>query len=438
MVRRAAIALLAAGLALGWALPAGAAPPRVERLRIEGIVNVFTADYVLAGIAQAERDGAGAVLITMDTPGGIDTSMRRIIQGIVSTPLPVILYVWPPGARAASAGLYISQAADVVAMAPGTNIGSAHPVLLSTGAGNAPAGSQQAIEDQKVLNDSVAYIQSLAALHHRNADWAAQAVRDSVNAPAELAVTLGVADLVSPDVGHLLTAVDGRSVAKHGATLVLRTAGAEVVARDMGFAAGLLHAIADPDIAYLLMLLAIAGIGFEIVHPGAILPGVVGVTSAVMALASFESLPVSYAGLTLMAFAIVLFVVDVRAPTHGVLTVGGIVALALGSFLFLDQGGIFLDEPSLPLAVLPALIMGGAALVLVRKALAARRRPPATGVERLVGVLGEARTEVGPEGGMVFVDGALWQASAARPIPPGQPVRVSGVRGLRLAVEPPG
>jgi membrane-bound serine protease (ClpP class) len=439
---RAGAAVLAAlaGLVLLvlGAPTARAATPAVEQLRIEGIINVFTADYVVAGIQEAERDHDDAVLITMDTPGGIDTSMRRIIQAILNTRLPVILYVSPPGARAASAGLYISQAADVVAMAPGTNIGSAHPVFLSTGSGSAPQGSQEDIEGQKVLNDSVAYIQSLARLHHRNVDWAAQAVRESVNVPADTAVSLGVADLVSGDVQHLLIAVDGRSLTKGDRTLVLHTAGAAIQRRDMSFWAALLHAIADPDIAYLLMLLAIAGIGFEIVHPGAVLPGVVGVTAAVMALVSFESLPVDYAGLTLMAFGIILFVVDIKAPTHGVLTVGGIVSLALGSFLFLDQAGVFLDEPSLPLAVVPPLILGGAGFLFVRKAIAARRQRPATGVDRLVGSIGEARTEVGPEGGMVFVDGALWQAMAPAPIPSGQPVRVQEVHGLRLTVEPGG
>lgn len=427
-------------VALGAAAPqlapstAAAADANVAQLRIDGVINVFTADYITAALDRADRSGASAVLVTMDTPGGIDTSMRKIIQAILSSRLPVIVYVSPSGARGASAGLFISQAADVVAMAPGTNIGSAHPVLLDTGPGGGSSTSTAAIEDQKVLNDSVAYIRSLAEVHHRNADWAADAVRNSANVTADEAVRLHVADMISPDVPALLRQVDGRQVDKNGRTLTLHTATAQVTSDEMGFFPGLLHVLADPQIALLLMLLAILAIGFEVTHPGAVLPGVVGVLSGILALVSFESLPVSYAGIALVVFAIVLFVVDIKAPSHGVLTAGGVVSLALGSFFILDAGAPFL-QPNLALAILPPVGVGLLLAFLVSKAVAARRRPLAAGTERLIGAEGQAREDVGPKGGLVMVDGALWQAHSDAPIPRGSRLRVRAISGLHLEVE---
>jgi membrane-bound serine protease (ClpP class) len=423
---------MAAALAL-WLAPAtaGAAAPSVFEMRIDGVINVFTADYIVGGIQQAESQNADAVLITMDTPGGIDTSMRRIIQAISNTRLPVILYVSPQGARAASAGLYICQSADVIAMAPGTNIGSAHPVFLSTGTGQ---DQQSSVEDQKVLNDSIAYIRSLATTHNRNADWAADAVRNSANITADEAVKLNVVDLVSPDRDSLLRSLDGREVTKGTRSFALRTGGATVQQHDMSFGAGLLHALADPQVAYLLMLLAILAIGVEITHPGAVLPGVTGAIAIVLALVSFESLPVNYAGLALVAFAFVLFAVDIRSPTHGVLTTGGILSLMLGGFLLLDAGAPYL-EPNPLVILLPPLIVGGLLAFVISKAVAARRLPPSTGPNHLIGAVGEARDDLTPQGGMVFVDGALWQASSPAPIPRGSKVRVTAVDGLRLRVE---
>lgn len=420
------------GLAM-TAAPARAAQPKVTVLRIDGVINIFTADYIVGALDSAKADGADLVVIGMDTPGGIDSSMRKIIQGILASPLPVAVFVGPSGARAASAGLYISQAADIIAMAPGTNIGSAHPVFLNAGTGQAQGATD--VESQKVLNDSVAYIQGLATLHHRNVEWATDAVKNSVNVPAEKAVELHVADRISADLPTLLRDIDGQTVNKHGADLTIHSAGALVDQREMGFYQGLLHALADPQIAYLFMLLAILAIGFEVTHPGAILPGVVGVLAGAMALVAFESLPVNYAGIALVAFAIVLFAADVHSPSHGVLTTGGILSLALGSFLILDAGAPFL-EPNLWLAVLPPIAVGLILAFLVSRAIAARRRPQVTGNAALVGAEGEAREDLGPDGGLVMVDGALWQASAAVAVSRGTRVRVRSVEGLHLKVEP--
>jgi membrane-bound serine protease (ClpP class) len=431
--RTTALAVLAAVL-MTLLTPglAGASQPKVHQLRIDGVINVFSADYITGGIASAEAEGANAVLITMDTPGGIDTSMRRIIQAILGSRLPVIVYVSPSGARAASAGLFITQSADVIAMAPGTNIGSAHPVLIG---GSSSTDPTQQIEDQKVLNDSVAYIQSLANLHHRNADWAADAVRNSANVTADQAVSLHVADTVSNSVDELLHQVDGRQVVKNGQTITIHTAGAAINDDTMSVPSSLLHLLADPSIALVLLLLAVLAIGVEVLHPGAVVPGVVGVLCGILALVALESLPVNYAGVALVLFSVVLFAIDVRAPTHGVLTFGGVVSLAVGSFLVLDATGPYL-LPNLALAVVPAVGVGLILAFFVSRAIAARRRPVTTGTQRLVGLLGEVREDVGAEPGMVMVDGALWRATASVPITRGSMIRVTGMRGLTLDVEP--
>jgi membrane-bound serine protease (ClpP class) len=426
--------LAAVMLAARVPAPAAAdATPTIHQLRIEGVINVFSADYITAGITSAENDNADAVVITMDTPGGVDTAMRKIIQAVLNTRLPVVIYVSPSGARAASAGLFISQAADVIGMAPGTNIGSAHPVLLGTG-GSGGGSSTADIENQKVLNDSVAYIQGLASLHHRNADWAAEAVRNSANVPAEQAVSLHVVDMVSPDLGALLRQVDGRQLDKHGQSITLHTGGATVKDDPMPLPTVLLHLIADPQVALLLLLTAVLAVGFELIHPGAVIPGVVGVLAGILALVALETLPVSYAGIALLAFSVALFAVDVRAPTHGVLTVGGVVALAVGSFLVLDAAGPFL-APNLALAILPPLAVGLVLAFFVTRAVAARRRPVAAGPDRLIGIEGEAREDLGPAGGLVMVDGALWQARSSGPIPKGSRVRVKAIKGISLEVE---
>ena len=416
---------------------ATAQSPQVTQLKLEGVINVFTADYISSGLDRAAHDGASAVVITMDTPGGLDTAMRRIIQSILASPLPVVVYVSPGGARAASAGLYISQAAEIVAMAPGTNIGSAHPVFFDS-SGNLAAtdpNSQQAIEEAKVLNDSVAYIQGLANLHHRNADWDSDAVRHSVNVTAEVAVNLHVADVVSRDLPTLLNTIDGRTVDKHGSSLTLHTAGAEVVVHEMGFVPRILHDLADPSISFFILLLAVVAIGFEVTHPGAILPGVVGVLLGIVALVSVETLPVSYAGVGLMAFAVLLFAIDTQAPSHGVLTLGGVISLLVGSYLFLDAGSPNVDV-NLGLVVIPPLLIGVVMAFLVSKAAAARRRPVTTGVQSMVGTEGEARESFGPEGGMILVDGALWQAHSSQPVQSGARVKIRRVDGLHLEVDP--
>ena len=288
--------------------------------------------YIGQAVERAQAENAAALVVVMNTPGGISTSMDEITTTLLNSRVPVIAFVYPTGARADSAGLFVAQAADLVVMAPGTNLGSAHPIQ-STGA------DLTGDLGKKVVNDAVARIRSLAAGHGRNADWCEQAVRESVNVSAEQAVALHVADLVASDVPALLRAVDGRQARRaHGQTVTLHVAGSPLQDASMSGFQQLLHALFDPNIAYLLMLVAVYGLIAEVSTPGAILPGTVGVIAGVLALVALASLPVNLAGALLVVFAFLLFIADLKAPTHGILTAGGVIALLLGSAFLVDTG----------------------------------------------------------------------------------------------------
>ena len=424
------------------AIPARAAESHVLVATLTGVINPITDNYISSAVDRAQSSHANALIITMDTPGGLDTSMRDIIKKMLGAKLPVVVFVSPSGARAASAGMYITEAADLAAMAPGTNIGSAHPVSLG-GTNPAPSASPSAsgtssapdIEDQKIENDAAAYARALATLHHHNADWVEKAVRQSINAPADDAVKLGVVDLESRDLDTLLEDLDGRQVTKGGQTYTLHTANAAIDRYDLSGFDQFLQALADPNLVYLLFLLAIIGIGFWVTHPGLIVPGVVGVIAGLLAALSLFDLPINIAGLLLILLAILLFIVDLKAVTHGVLTTGGIIAMTLGGLLLIDTG--FLAEAvNIPLLLITVLVIAGIFAFILRKVIAARRLPYAAGQESLVGTVGTVREPLDPTG-MVFVDGALWQATAPNgPVPAGTQVRVVAVDGLRLRVEP--
>lgn len=425
-------------MALAGGAPAGAAQEHVVVATLDGVIDPITDNYVVSAIDQAASGHATALVIALDTPGGLDTSMRDIIKHMLAAPLPVVIFVSPSGARAASAGLYITEAADVAVMAPGTNIGSAHPVTIGgTNPVPNPSASPSSatdIESIKVENDAAAYVRALATLHHRNAGWAETAVRQSVNVPADEAVQLKVVDFESRDLDTLFQALDGRQVVKGGRTYTMHTAHAAVYQLSLSGFDRFLEALVDPNIAYLLLLLAIIGIGFWVTHPGLVLPGVVGAIAALLAALSLFNLPVNLAGLFLIVVAVVLFVVDLKAPTHGVLTTGGVVAMAIGSLLLIDTG--FLAEGvNLGLILLTLALIGGTFAFILRKVIDARRRPYAAGEESLVGRTAQVRERLGPTG-MVFIDGALWRAtSRSGELEVGAPVRVVAVRGLELLVE---
>ncbi len=419
----------AVALAIASALPmhaGAAATPRVEEADLNGDINTIMAAYMSASVSRAEADHADALLVVINTPGGISTSMDDIVTNLLNSRVPVIAFVYPSGARAASAGLFVAQAADILAMAPGTNIGSAHPIQATGADLTGDLG-------KKVLNDAVTRVRNLASIHGRNADWAEDAVRNSVNINAEQAVQLHVADLEASDPSSLLNMVDGRVVPRVSGALTLHTAGGQIQDFPMPFWMLFLNALIDPTVAALLILLAAYGIITELSTPGAILPGVVGGIAAVLAIVSLANLPVNIAAALLLLLALVLFIADLNANTHGILSAGGVLALLLGMAFLINTGPIGLGVN--PLAVLIAAALTIAFFVFfIRKVWAARRRPVTTGSEALVGAKGEAREELAPEG-LVFVGGALWKAVASNgPIPVGTPVRVVGRKGLQLQV----
>jgi membrane-bound serine protease (ClpP class) len=414
--------------ALAALLPvhASAATPHVERADLVGDINTIMAAYMDNAVSRAEADHADALLVVINTPGGISTSMDDIVTSLLNAKVPVVAYVYPSGARAASAGLFVAQAADVLAMAPGTNIGSAHPI-------DATGANLTGDLGAKVLNDAVTRVRNLASIHGRNADWAEQAVRNSVNINAEDAVRLHVADLEvsSPDL--LMTAIDGRTVTRPTGTLVLHTSGAVIDDMPMPFWQVFLNALIDPTIAALLIIVAGYGIITELSNPGAILPGVVGGLAAILAIVSLANLPVNIAAALLMLLALILFIADLKANTHGILSVGGVFALVLGMAFLINTGPV-------GLGVNPVVALGSGVVTLaffvffIRKVWQARYAPAFVGAESIVGAVGEAREELAPEG-LVFVSGALWKAVAApEPIHSGSAVRVVGRDGLQLKV----
>jgi membrane-bound serine protease (ClpP class) len=422
-------------LRLAWVLfavavglaPAGAAAssPHVEQADLNGDINNVMSSYIQTAVSRAEADHADALLVVMNTPGGISTSMDEIVTSLLNSTVPVIVYVFPSGARAASAGLFVAQAADVLAMAPGTNIGSAHPIQAT---GEDLAGDL----GQKVLNDAVTRVRSLASMHGRNADWAEDAVRHSVNINAEQAVQLHVADLIANDIRSLLEQVDGRSVLRTNGSLVIHTANAVIDDFPMPFWQVFLNALIDPTIAALLIIIAGYGIITEMSNPGLILPGVIGGLAAVLAIVSLANLPLNIAGALMMMLALVLFIADLKAPTHGFLSVGGVFALVLGMAFLITTGPVGLGVNPF-VAVALALITLGFFAVFIRKVWAARRQPAFVGGDSMLGALGVVREDVAPEG-LVFVRGALWKATAAAPITAGSAVRVIGQDGLELKV----
>lgn len=434
-LRRAfAAALLALGLAgllSGQSLAQNGPPVYVAP--VTGIINPVQASYVDRVIADAERAGAAAVVLELDTPGGLDGAMRQIIQSILRSSVPVIVYVAPPGARAASAGVFITYAAHVAAMAPNTNIGSAHPVAVGEG------GEVQMSDEMKakVTNDAVAYIRGLAERRGRNADWAERAVRESVNVSASEAVQQHVVDLQASDVRQLLTLVDGGQVEVVNGTVTLHTAGAPIQRVEMNAIERLLHVISDPTIAYILLSLGTLGLILELSNPGQVLPGVVGGLSLLLAFYALGTLPVNFAGLLLIAFGFLLLVADVLSPTHGVLTVGGVLAFILGSLILFNtpDSAPFLHVSLAAIAAVAAILVAFSVFVLGAVA-RTRRRRVATGREALLGSVAEARTALNPAG-YVHVEGALWRARAiGRPIEPGEKVRVVAMDGLQLTVAP--
>lgn len=413
-----------------FCVTASASEPRplIKVAELDGVINPVSAEFVEKAVKDAAASHAEALVIMLDTPGGLDASMREIVKTILASPVPVITYVGPSGARAASAGVFIFLASPVAAMAPGTNIGAAHPVTM--GGGNLP--SEMAA---KVENDAAAYIRSLADRYGRNADWAEQAVRKSVSISDDEAVKIHVADLIADGVPDLLNKLDGREVRTASGLVVLHTKDALVENIEPGARLKILAVITDPNIAYVLMLVGIIGLFFELSNPGLILPGIMGGISLVLAFYAFQTLPVNYAGVLLIALAVIMFVAEIKIPSYGMLTIGGVISLVLGSLMLINSPLPYM-RISLKVLAPSVLILSGFFFILVRAGLKSRRYGPSTGKDALVGMVGTARTEI-PAGGEgdVFLQGAHWRASSDEPVAVDEKVRVLEVVGLRLKVK---
>ncbi len=401
----------------------------VTVITVDGVINPVSAEYIGRSIGKAVKKGEEALVIELDTPGGLDTSMRSIVKDIVSSDVPVVVYVAPSGARAASAGVFVTLAAHVAAMAPGTNIGAAHPVGIG--------GKMDKTIAEKATNDAAAYIRSLAESRGRNVQWAEKAVRESISATESEALKEHVIDLVEKDIPSLLSDIDGRKVRTPLGERVLRTKGARVVREGISLRLRILNFISDPNVAYILMLLGFYGLFFELTSPGAVFPGVAGGICLILAFYAFQTLPVNYAGLLLIILAVVLFVLEIKVVSHGVLTIGGIIAMIIGSVMLFESPGPFV-RLSLYL-ILPAVIITALFFSLtIRLALKAHRRKPVTGREELTGMEGVARTAITPEGGMVSLHGEIWSAYSDEVIAKDDKIVVEEVRDLKLKVRKKG
>lgn len=441
---------LVAGFAQSWDYArARSAITQVPALTIDGPIGPATADYVARGIAQATEQGAPMVVIRMDTPGGLDTAMREIIRSILGSPVPVVTYVSPSGARAASAGAFILTASHVAAMAPGTNVGAATPVQLGgPGAPSSPEPRDRqddeknnpspakagGASDAKALNDAIAYIRSLAEMRGRNADWAEAAVRDAASLSARRALEQKVIDIVARDDGDLLAQLDGRIVSLGNGQVRLQTAGLSLTEVLPNWRTRLLSAITNPNIALILMMIGAYGLLFEFMNPGALYPGIIGAISLLLGFYALSVLPVNYAGLALIVLGLALMGAEAFAPSFGILGIGGLIAFALGATIMFDT-----DVPQFRVAlpVLGALAVAslGATVLTMRLGLKSRRSSVATGREEMLGSTGSVLDWQGM-GGHVRVHGERWNACAARELPVGQKVRVIQLRGLTVEVEP--
>ncbi len=399
---------------------------QVNILKINDAITPAIADFIKRGIEQSVKDKAECLVIQMDTPGGLDLSMRDIIKEMMNADIPIVVYVAPSGARAASAGVFITLASDIAAMAPGTNIGAAHPVAVG-------GGKMDRTMAEKVVNDAVAYIESIAAKKGRNVKWAAKAVRESVSITETEALKIKIIDLIAKDVDDLLAKIDGKTIEKSRRTLKLATKGLKAKTVEMGFRESFLATLSNPNIAYILMMIGLAGLYFELSNPGAIFPGVIGGICLILAFFAFRTLPVNYAGILLILLGIFLFIAEIKIASYGLLSVGGIVSLALGSIMLFDSPLPFL-RASLTVIIPTVLVAAGFFIFAVTMTVKAHRAKPATGKEGLLGEVGKATTRIDPEG-KVFVHGELWNAYADGIIEEGQKVRVVKAEGLWVKVE---
>lgn len=401
----------------------------INFISVESIINPIIADFISRSIEMSENDGALALVIELDTPGGLDLAMRSIVKDILNSEVPVIVYVHPEGARAASAGVMITMAAHVAAMSPATNIGAAHPVNLG-------AGGREIDETmmKKVENDAAAYARSIAEKKGRNGDWAEKAVRESVSVTAEEAKKLGVIDIVAPSFDVLAHEIDGKDVIiSDGKKVTLALKGAERKVLEMDFRQKILSTISDPNIAYILMMIGFLGLYLELSNPGLIFPGVVGGVSLILAFVAFQTLPINYAGVLLVVLGIILFFLEIMVISYGLLTLGGIGAILLGSLMLFETSAPFL-RVSYAVIFSTVAALSAIFIFVITMAVKTFSRHVATGLEALIGLVGEATTVIDKHG-KVFVHGEIWEASSDEMIEKGEKVEVTGIKGMMLHVK---
>lgn len=404
--------------------------PKVLVATVDGVINPVAAEFIGKSIEKSSEMNAEALIIKLDTPGGLMTSMRIIVKDILDSRIPVVVYVSPSGSRAGSAGAFITMAAHVAAMAPGTTIGAAHPVAIG-GERREEEDADPAIE--KAMEDAATFIRSLAELRKRNAEWAESAVRDNAVATDSEALDKNVVDLVAKDLNTLLAAIDGKKIKTIVTERTLKTANAEIINHEMGIRQQILNVISNPNVAYLLMLLGFYGLFFELMNPGSIFPGVVGGICLIIAFYSLQMLPINYAGLLLILVGIILFILEVMVTSYGMLTIGGIASLVLGSLMLIDSPLPYL-RISLSVILPAAIVTAFFFVITFRLAYKAHKRKPVTGTEGLIGLQGIAKTDITPDEGMVIVSGEIWSAYSDNVIQKDMKVVVEKVEGLRIKV----
>lgn len=402
----------------------------VHVAELDGVISPASSSYLVRVVDVAETEEAVCLIFKIDTPGGLDISMREITEKILNADVPVVVYVAPKGARAASAGVFILYASHVAAMAPGTNVGAAHPVSMG-------GEKMDSVMVEKVTNDAVAYLKALAKERGRNEEWAELAVRESASVDAETALELGVCDLMAEDVSDLAGKLEGRVVEVNGRDVTLHTEGRQVKEVKMTLRERLLLLLTNPNIAYVLLLLGIYGLFFELQNPGMIFPGVVGAICLILGFYSLHVLPVNYAGVALIILSAILFILEIYITSQGLLTIGGVFALVFGSLILFDSDVPYL-RVSWEVIMLVVIIVAGFVIFLLTLGVRAQFRKRSTGSEGMIGEIGTAKTDIKPEGGTVFVHGEFWNAISDQKIKKGQKVRVVAVKNMILTVETTG
>ncbi len=405
----------------------GATSHLVYELTIDGSINPATSDYIHEGMKQAEEQNAQLILVHINTPGGLLTATRAIVTDFLTSKLPVVVYVSPAGSQCASAGVFIALASNIAVMAPGTNIGAAHPVSLQ--------GGMDSIMTEKVTNDAAAFIRTISEKRNRNMKWAEEAVRKSISITETEALAEHVIDFIAKDQAALLDSLNGRRVVTSQDTVTLETKNAVVESHTMSWQYKILDTMSDPNVAYIFMMLGIYGLLFELYNPGSIFPGVIGAISLLIALYTLRTLPINYAGLALIILGIVLFVLEIKITSHGILTIGGIVSLFLGSIMLINTEAWFAFAGISLAVIIPTVLFTAAFFIFaIGAGLRAQRRKPTTGAEGIVGESGVTITNLSPHG-QVKVYGEIWSAESLDGIlPKNTPIIVAEITGLHLKV----